>query len=361
MADFLEPIKVAGRIGHIARLLDGRLISLYTLGREEYWEAGPPQACYLRYSDDYGATWSEEETAFHYPEGRGTFPRYSQSQGPQVLVDGKGGIHVFALRMYQSPVKGDRASVPVSRLCHTVSRDGGKSWSAPRAIETGYFFVAAMEDSLRLRSGRLILSMNGFCDHYVPEKGEFENRCLTVFADGSGDIWKVGAADLGVPLGSFVGHPGAIEPVLVETADRGVRMLIRTQLGVFYESFSTDGGEEWSLPSPTAIGCVNAPCAILGLRDGRQVLCWNDPASYPGGLVLRSGRQYLHLALSHDDGRTWSRPRLVAGPLASAPANSQVRYPFLCESDDGFILLRYHRIEGEIQRRELLRVAPDGL
>ena len=37
-----------------------------------------------------------------------------------------------------------------------------------------------------------------------------------------------------------------------------------------------------------------------------------------------------------------------------------MRYPFLCETGDGSILLRYHRIERsiDVNRRDLLRIDP---
>ncbi len=38
-----------------------------------------------------------------------------------------------------------------------------------------------------------------------------------------------------------------------------------------------------------------------------------------------------------------------------------MRYPFLCQTSDGFVLLRYHCIERTIgmSRRDLLRIDPD--
>jgi hypothetical protein len=40
-----------------------------------------------------------------------------------------------------------------------------------------------------------------------------------------------------------------------------------------------------------------------------------------------------------------------------------MRYPFLCQTSDGFVLLRYHRIERTIgmSRRDLLRIDPDWI
>ncbi|MCY3778580.1 MAG: sialidase family protein [Candidatus Aminicenantes bacterium] len=100
------------------------------------------------------------------------------------------------------------------------------------------------------------------------------------------------------------------------------------------------------------------PRAILLL-----MLSWNDWGNYPGGRILRRGRQYLHVAISSDDGKTWSPSRLIAGPSTPDPENAQMRYPFLCQTGDGSVLLRYHRIERTlgIARRDLLRIDPEWI
>ena len=75
-------------------------------------------------------------------------------------------------------------------------------------------------------------------------------------------------------------------------------MIFRSQYGVFYQTFSSDGGNSWEPKSPTTIKAANAPAGILRLADGRLLLSWNDWGNYPGGRILRRGRQYLQFAIS---------------------------------------------------------------
>ena len=360
----VEPalVNYGGNIGHIAKLWDGRLVTVYTLGRdrEKIPLPGPDQPLYIRYSNDHGRTWSQQTVAFSYPAGRGTMPRYEQSVGPYLLLDRNNTLHLFATRYYGMPGKGDPSAIGLTELYHNVSRDEGKTWTDPKRIDMGHHYVPVIESIIELSNGRILFSSNYATDNYLPERGEYEYRILTLFSDDHGETWQLGLDDIRVPLGPGRGHPGAIEPVMVELKNNRVWMLFRSQHGRFYQTFSSDGGDSWEPSSPTDIKAANAPAGILRLSDGRLVLSWNDWSSYPGGKTHRSGRQYLHVAISADDGKTWSPSKLIAKPTTEDPHNANMRYPFLSETDDSFILLRYHRIESsiEVRRRELLRIDP---
>ena len=351
-----------GKIGHIAKLRDGRLVTVYTLGRdrEKIPLPGPDQPLYIRYSNDHGRTWSSQRVAFSYPAGRGTMPRYAQSVTPYLLLDRNDTLHLFATRYYGMPGKGDPSAIGLTELYHNVSRDGGKTWTDPQRIDMGHHYVPVIESIIELSSGRILFASNYATDNYLSERGEYEYRILTLFSDDHGETWQLGPDDIRVPLGPGRGHPGAIEPVMVELKNNRVWMLFRSQHGRLYQTFSSDGGDSWEPSSPTDIKAANAPAGILRLSDGRLVLSWNDWSSYSGGKIHRSGRQYLHVAISADDGKTWSPSKLIAKPTTEELHNANMRYPFLCETDDGLILLRYHRIESsiEVRRRELLRIDP---
>ena len=357
-----EIVDYKGKIGHIAKLRDGKLVTVYTLGRprDEIPLPGPEQPLYIRYSSDHGRTWSEQRVAFSYPAGRGTMPRYAQSVTPYLLLDRNDTLHLFATRYYGMPGKGDPSAIGLTELYHNVSRDEGKTWTDPKRIDMGHHYVPVIESIIELSNGRILFASNYATDNYLAERGEYEYRILTLFSDDHGDTWQLGPDDIRVPLGPGRGHPGAIEPVMVELKNGRIWMLFRSQHGRLYQTFSSDGGDSWESSSPSDIEAANAPAGILRLSDGRLALCWNDWSSYPGGKIHRSGRQYLHVAISADDGKTWSPSKLIAKPTTEERRNANMRYPFLCETDDGSILLRYHRIESsiEVRRRELLRIDP---
>ena len=358
-----ERTRYTGKIGHIVQLEDGRLLTLYTLGRagEDGSLNGPEQPAYVRYSNDHGRSWSKEKIAFSFTAGRGTMPTYRQSAGPCLLLDRYGILHLLSLRYYRGPKRGDPAVVAVSELFHNMSRDDGQTWSKPKRIDVGHHWFPEIESMIELSNGRLLTAGNDASDNYLSDTGEYEYRIIVIFSDDRGETWQLGPDDIRIPIGPGRGHPGAIEPVLVELQDGRVWMIFRSQYGVLYQTFSSDGGSSWEPPSPTTFKAANAPAGILRLTDGRLMLSWNDWGNYPGGRVLGAGRQYLHVAISSDDGKTWSPSKLIAGPSTPVPGNANMRYPFLCQTSDGFVLLRYHRIARSIgvSQRDLLRIDPD--
>ena len=360
-----ERIHYTGKIGHIVQLQDERLLTLYTLGRagEDGSLNGPEQPAYIRYSGDQGRSWSKEKVAFSFAAGRGTMPTYRQSAGPYLLRDRNGILHLLSIRYYRGPKRGDPAVVAVSELFHNLSRDGGQTWNKPKRIDVGHHWFPQIQSMIQLSNGRLLTAGNYASDNYLSDTGEYEYRIIVIFSVDQGETWQLGPDDIRIPIGPYRGQPGAIEPILAELRDGRVWMIFRSQYGVFYQTFSSDGGSNWEPISPTTIKAANAPAGILRLADGRLMLSWNDWGNYPGGRVLRRGRQYLHVAISSDDGKTWSPSRLIAGPSTPDPENAQMRYPFLCRTSDGFVLLRYHRIERTIgmSRRDLLRIDPDWI
>ena len=137
---------------------------------------------------------------------------------------------------------------------------------------------------------------------------------------------------------------GAIEPVVVQLNGGKLWMLIRTNTGVLYETFSNDDGTTWDDPAPSRFISSDSPAHFLRLRDGRLVLVlnmsqrWDVADSYAFG-----GREVLHAAISDDDGRTWkgfrevlrtklARKKGVRGDTGSA-------YPSAIENKEGKIVM----------------------
>ena len=360
-----EPVMIdQGWVQFIATLPEGRLVTLYVNHRraEEMDQVGPPQPVFIRDSEDHGLTWSEPRIAYHHPAGKGVV------SGGNPLVDQEGKLHSFAVRYFREPTSG---TIPGdSSLVHSVSSDGGKTWSEPKTIDYGHPFTGALNSYVALRSGRLLVPLS-YSDDFTVDPG----KCLTVFSDDGGSTWHKGSDDIAVPEGPRGGHPGALEPVVVELEDGRVWMIIRTQRGRFFQAFSADGGETWSETSPTSLEAPNAPGAILRLADGRLVFCWNDLSQFPkkardfrqlpGGGV--SDRRYLHIAISSDDGKTWSRSRQIAQREEGESPRTNVAYPFLCETADHRILVTYHRVGSTKEATwwspivEVLRIDPDWI
>ena len=127
-----------------------------------------------------------------------------------------------------------------------------------------------------------------------------------------------------------------MEPIVLELADRRVWMLLRTQLGRFYESFSPDGAE-WSAPRPSKITSSDSPAALTRLPDGRILMLWNNCQRHP---YAQGSRHVLHAAVSDDEGASWRGYReILRDPLRDVPpppgGDHGVSYPFVAVHPSG--------------------------
>ena len=351
----IEPIAFDGEIGHVAALEDGRILSCYT-ERDSLTnldEERPERWTYVRISEDGGRTWTEPQRAFAFPAGKGV------SGSNLLLVAHDGSVHIFSLRFYSLGRDKERSWHSV--LLHTVSKDGGKTWSALKEIDFGHDYTGALNCALQMDNGRILVPLS-----YLDEQrtsGRFVS--MVVYSDDDGQTWGR-SNDCAVSSGGEYIESGACEPVVVQFRSGMVWMVIRTQTGYFWESFSNDGAI-WTPPRGTRIVASNAPAGVLRLRDGRIVMFWNNLYGEPFHEGISYARQYLHGAISDDEGQTWSPPEIIAHRRPHEPPNTQTTYPFLCQAPDGAVVLVYYRIGAQPGRgwndpvRELVRVDPEWL
>jgi predicted neuraminidase len=125
------------------------------------------------------------------------------------------------------------------------------------------------------------------------------------------------------------GEPfGVIQPTLWETSRGTVRMLLRStgRIGRIVASSSNDGGLTWEAGRPTQLPNPNAGIDVVRLQDGRLVLVYNH---------LPHGRDAIHLAVSKDEGDTWS------DPLVLEEGQGEFSYPAVIQSADGLVHITY--------------------
>ncbi len=355
-------VPLQGEFGIPVQLKSGRLIALHAEPRslKEIDVEGPAQPAFLRESTDNGNTWSPPRKVFEYEAGKGAV-----TQLIYALVDGADHIHAFTVRYYQLPNKANRGTGR-SVLLHTVSRDGGKTWTTPKQADFGHSYTGSINSIIPLKNGRILGALSYASDNFLDGPGQIEFRSVSFFSDDDGETWHVGTDNIRVPFGPQLVHPGAIEPILMELRDGRIWMLIRTQTLRYWEIFSRDKGATWTAPAASRFMAPDSPGAILRLSDGRLLLVWNDIASYPNG-VTGNYRQYLYGAISTDDGKTWSRSKLVAPLAEPEKQGSRADYPFLCETADHRVLLTYYRFgyrEGSSYERpysELIRIDPNWI
>ena len=223
------------------------------------------------------------------------------------------------------PLKDNRLDVWAVR-----SLDGGKTWIDRQRILKGY--CGALIDIIETSKGNVVVPVQRLL--YNPGRHE---TAAFVSAD-QGKSWR--ESNL-VDIGGHGNHDGAFEATLTELTDGRLWMLLRTNRDRFWQAFSADGGLTWGSIGPSDIEASSSPGQLKRLADGRLVLVWNR--LYPEGkkTVHRVGgkisavpaswqREELSLAFSEDDGRTWTRPVVIA-----RKPGAWLSYPYVFESRPG--------------------------
>ncbi|WP_298332790.1 sialidase family protein [Haloactinopolyspora sp.] len=274
----------------------------------------------LRRSHDHGLTWDE-------PRVVTAAPGFTRGN-PAPVVDRRTGEVI--LLFTQNPAEHNETDVCAGLADRTVwitrSADDGVSWSSPQEITAQVkdpswtWYATGPCHGTQLASGRLIIP----CDHAVGIAHDRWNdpfRSHVIYSDDGGASWHVGGV---LPEGT---NESTVAELRGGPADR-VYFNARNHndSGLRGYAYSDDGGEtfgplQWheTLVEPTCQG------SVLEGPDG--VLFFANPAS--------TGRERLTVRASGDDGRTWSRGRVI-NEFPSA-------YSDLAVTADGHLLCLYER------------------
>ncbi|MCE9591125.1 MAG: glycoside hydrolase [Planctomycetes bacterium] len=356
--------------GRIVRLPDGTL-HLYLLGPADPARNRP---VLRRVSHDHGATWADAQPVLTLDGSTGGWGCVD------ALIDDRGDTHLFLLNdrntgVFARPMgemdqnKTQLGGVKIDIWhCKTTApdNDAAPAWTPPVCIWKGY--TGSLNSVVQLRSGRIVLPFSHTTDkHWFNRWPDLDNFtfhgqfvCTVLCSDDRGASWSLGTPDIRVPVPDPTGAYGAVEPVVVERRDGSVWMLIRTQMGRFYESFSPDGAE-WSIPTATRLLSSDSPAGIVRLIDDRLVMLWNLCLRYP---YAYGGRQVIHAAISEDDGKTWRGMReCAADPRRHEPPPNQsgdfgTAYPYPSVTADNRVIYVTGQGRGRVQ---LLRLDPDWL
>ena len=83
-------------------------------------------------------------------------------------------------------------------------------------------------------------------------------------------------------------------------------MLIRTNSGAQYISYSKDKGQTWTAAKKSNITSPTSPASIAGIPStGDLLLVWNN--------TVDEKRTPLNIAISKDEGKTWSHTKTLEG------------------------------------------------
>ncbi len=314
-----------------------------------------------RKSVDKGRTWAEPKTVVELPGGLVPLWKPGNWNTLRPLLDRRGELHFFLMRVREwGPRIGINRFLDVWYL---GSREGRGRWTAPKLLWEGY--VGDMRNALELSSGRLLFPFH----FHEPNRDNHPTGDAIVtagYSDDGGDTWKISPSRLTTPLDQTYrgSRHGAVEPVAIELKDGWVWMLIRTQTGRLWESFSRDGAE-WTAPRPSPFPSSDSPAAFVRLRDGRLVVFWNNTQNAPDvdGSGVYTTRDTLSAAISADEGLTWRGYREVyRDPRRNEPppktGDRGTAYPDAVGTADNRILLITGHGEG---RTKVLEIDPEWL
>lgn len=94
--------------------------------------------------------------------------------------------------------------------------------------------------------------------------------------------------------------------------DGRILMVMRTQLGAVFQPRSADGGETWSKPQTTGLKQPETCPELIRLSTDDLMIVWCN-ADYDPAFGSHFGkRSPLAVAVSRDEGATWSAPRSLA-------------------------------------------------
>ncbi|MFN7937726.1 MAG: sialidase family protein [Bryobacteraceae bacterium] len=307
--------------------------------------------CSIETTND-GATWTGERREFAVPG--------PTAHACVALLDSRRELHVFFL-----VIRGTGTRLNIDRFIdvwHAVTANA--RWQAPQRIYEGY--CGSLRAAIETRRGRIVVPFAAWVAGRASGPPLGSNEVTAVYSDDKGATWRLSPSRLTSPcVADYNGsNYGAVEPCVIELRDGRLWMLMRTQTGRLYQSFSHDG-VEWSAAAPSNFWSSNSPAALLRLRNNALLLAWNNclPPPKHEGQGVYGGRDALHVALSRDEGRTWRGFREVyldptRNETPPQRGDRATAYPFLTETRSGQIVL----VTGQGERRRaIIRFHPDWL
>jgi hypothetical protein len=226
------------------------------------------------------------------------------------------------------PSPGNRMEVYAVR-----SEDDGKTWSAPIPVfTTGY--APQARSMIQLRDGRIVVALQNL-------EGALARQIVFVmFSDDDGKTWKRGGT---IDIGGRGITDGILEASIVETAPNRIFLVGRTSRDQLYFAESRDRGASFHDVRASGIAASSSPASIIKLKSGVLFMAFNPEQSESGSPPRRVAgdnseraaswfREELAVTYSKDNGKTWSKPQVIA-----RQPGAQIAYVRLFEAEPGEI------------------------
>jgi predicted neuraminidase len=285
----IRDVKDGFRWLHTPSIIEGRhsvlLASWSSNGPHADWD--PTNVIEVVRSLDNGVTWSDPTVAVP-----------PSAINPVFLRTQDGDVILFYIANHS--LRQDDGAIAFRR-----TRDNGITWSEEHAVDIGAPVSIIVNNGLTLPNGDWMISF-----HYDRTRQQTEFKvanadyvaCVAVSSD-EGKTWKrYDAAEIPNESHNPNAKSWAVEPAVVLMKNGSLRMIIRSRNGYLYQTTSQDMGKTWSPVKKTLFSNDDAKPSILELKDGKELLMWNDTR-----LLDFTSRFPLMATLSDDDGETWFR------------------------------------------------------
>jgi hypothetical protein len=213
---------------------------------------------------------------------------------------------------------GKRAPLDPPRAYSTVSKDGGRTWSAAIKLPPGILGPIRAKP-IEISPGVMLAGSSTEDDGWVAHMEKF---------GGPWDAQGLASAAAWQKSGPLNAKDefGAIQPAILVHSKTELQILLRSRQRVIAEAWSKDGGVSWGRMTATSLPNPSAGIDALRLADGRFLLVYNpSPTS----------RAKLALAVSAD-GKAWRQVTLLEDE-----DKGEFSYPAMIQSRDGQVHITY--------------------
>jgi len=303
----------------ILELKGGRLLMAWQRHEKSGFGSGDqaPSTISLMNSDDKGVTWGDFRVVAKM------IPGCVNVYSPSLYRCADGSISLFFKR-YTHLVWGEKQLNSYYRI---DSFDEGETWSEERVIWENEQHVTINHAAKRIASGVTLLPIE------QSEAWGGPNDCSKVSVLRSEDDLRTWTESnrISVPM------RGLMEPCIAQHSDGSLHMVMRTQLGSVFHSFSTDDGRTWSKPQATGLHAPEScPCIATIPGTDAQLVVWNN-SEYDMNWASHYGKRTpLTAAISRDGLRTFSDYFDI-----ETDPNRAFTNPSITITSDGLFLLNY--------------------
>ncbi len=277
----------------IVELIGGELFVVWIEMHSSKWgghDEAPSSIASMR-SFDGGLTWDDHRIEVSPIEGdRSVY-------NPSLVLSSDGTLLFFYLKYHRLDWNQRLESSGYIKR----SEDGGRTWSDPKVIWDHQPYGCANDTFTLLSDGRLLKSYE-----YLPVWGSYpacrsSSGCF--ISNDHGESWKSSENMVTLPL------RGTMENHIAETSTGSLLMVMRNQLGSAFFSRSVDRGLNWTHPQSSGLSSSESMLSLSTIPSTKDILLiWNN-AQYDHTYNHSGKRTPLSLAISRDEGCTWSNPK----------------------------------------------------